>query len=196
MDYVTKSLDGSDNLHAMAIGTYVLAKANHNSKAAFLQRLDAMAVSEGKEQKFKVIDTKKKHFLNLCSTADGMKWWNKTSPPSEAQSPWYNATRSVNVEISSYAVLSLLENNLIGDALPCIRWLMNQRNDYGGFVSSQDSAVGLQALVAFAERFSSQANNLQLLFNYGQNTETVLNVNAQNSLVLQTIEVHTYTHIL
>lgn len=118
-----------------------------------------------------------------------MKWWNKTAPPSEAMSPWYNMTRSVNVEISSYAVLALLENNLIGDALPVLKWLMNQRNDLGGFVSSQDSVVGLQALVAFAERFSSQANNLQLLFNYGQNAETVLNVNAQNSLVLQTIEV-------
>lgn len=104
-------------------------------------------------------------------------------------SPWYNHTRSVNVEISSYAVLSLLENSLIGDALPVLKWLMNQRNDLGGFVSSQDSVVGLQALVAFAERFSSQANNLQLAFNYGSNAETVINVNAENSLVLQTIEV-------
>lgn len=120
-----------------------------------------------------------------------MKWWNKTSPPTEGLSPWYNHTRSVNVEISSYAVLALLENSLIGDALPVLRWLMNQRNDLGGFVSSQDSVVGLQALVGFAERFSSQANNLQLAFNYGSNAETILNVNAQNSLVLQTTEVST-----
>lgn len=104
-------------------------------------------------------------------------------------SPWYNRTRSVNVEISSYAVMSLLENGLIGDALPAVKWLMNQRSDLGGFVSSQDSVVGLQALVAFAERFSSQANNLQLAFRYGSNAETVINVNAENSLVLQTIEV-------
>ncbi|KAI8125140.1 CD109 antigen [Lucilia cuprina] len=165
LDFITRTLDGSDNLHAMAIGTYVLAKANHDAKVAFVQRLDAMAVNE-----------------------DGLKWWNKTASPTESMSPWYNMTRSVNVEITSYAVLSLLENNLIGDALPVLKWLMNQRNDLGGFVSSQDSVVGLQALVSFAERFSSQANNLQLLFNYGENAETVLNVNAQNSLVLQTIE--------
>lgn len=111
-------------------------------------------------------------------------------------SPWYNHTRSVNVEISSYAVLSLLENSLIGDALPVLKWLMNQRNDLGGFVSSQDSVVGLQALVAFAERFSSQANNLQLAFNYGSNAETVINVNAENSLVLQTIEVGPHPSLL
>ncbi|XP_013104389.2 thioester-containing protein 1 allele R1 [Stomoxys calcitrans] len=165
LDYITRGLDGSSNLHAMAIGTYVLSKANHNAKVAFLQRLDAMAVNE-----------------------DGLKWWNKTAPPTEAMSPWYNHTRSVNVEISSYAVLSLLENNLIGDALPVLRWLMNQRNDLGGFVSSQDSVVGLQALIAFAERFSSQANNLQLAFSYGSNAETIINVNAQNSLALQSIE--------
>lgn len=48
LDFITRTLDGSDNLHAMAIGTYVLAKANHNSKVAFLQRLDAMAVNEGR----------------------------------------------------------------------------------------------------------------------------------------------------
>uniref|UniRef100_A0A1I8Q8G1 TEP1-F n=1 Tax=Stomoxys calcitrans TaxID=35570 RepID=A0A1I8Q8G1_STOCA len=165
LDYITRGLDGSSNLHTMAIGTYVLSKANHNAKVAFLQRLDAMAVNE-----------------------DGLKWWNKTAPPTEAMSPWYNHTRSVNVEISSYAVLSLLENNLIGDALPVLRWLMNQRNDLGGFVSSQDSVVGLQALIAFAERFSSQANNLQLAFSYGSNAETIINVNAQNSLALQSIE--------
>lgn len=119
----------------------------------------------------------------------GLKWWHKATPPSESLSPWYNATRSVNIEISSYGALALLENNLIGDALSVLKWLVNQRNDLGGFVSSQDSVVGLLALVAFAERFSTQANNLQLLFRYGHNAETVFNVNTQNSLVLQSIEV-------
>lgn len=47
MDFITRSLDGSDNLHAMAIGTYVLAKSNHDAKVSFVQRLDAMAVNEG-----------------------------------------------------------------------------------------------------------------------------------------------------
>jgi len=32
----------------MAIGTYVLSRANHNAKAAFLQRLDSMATNKGK----------------------------------------------------------------------------------------------------------------------------------------------------
>lgn len=51
LDYITRELDGSNNLHAMAIATYVLSKANHNAKVAFLQRLDAMAVTEGNSTK-------------------------------------------------------------------------------------------------------------------------------------------------
>ncbi|XP_037958206.1 CD109 antigen [Teleopsis dalmanni] len=165
MDFLTRGLDGSNSLHAMAIGTYVLSRTNHNAKGAFLQRLDAMAVNE-----------------------DGRKWWNKTAPPLEGPSPWYNHTRSVNIEISAYAALALLENNLIGDALPILKWLIDQRNEFGGFVASQDTVVGLQALIAFAERFSSQANNMQVGFHYGSGAETIMNVNAENSLVLQTFE--------
>ncbi|EDW65046.2 thioester-containing protein 1 allele R1 [Drosophila virilis] len=165
LDFITRGLDTSSNLHAMALGTYVLSKANHNAKAAFLQRLDSLAMN-----------------------ANGRKWWNKTAPSTEQQSPWYNATRNVNIEISAYGALALLENNLVGDALPVLNWLMDQRNAFGGFVGSQDTVVGLQALLMFAERFSSQGNNVQLGFHYGEGAETILNVNAENSLALQSVE--------
>ncbi|XP_068143587.1 thioester-containing protein 1 allele R1 isoform X1 [Drosophila tropicalis] len=165
LDFITRGLDASSNLHAMALGTYVLSKANHNAKAAFLQRLDSMAINQ-----------------------DGRKWWNKTAPSGEQQSPWYNRTRSVNIEISAYAALVLLENNLVSDALPVLNWLMDQRSALGGFVSSQDTVVGLQAIMVFAERFSSQANNVQLGFHYGEGAETILNVNAENSMALQRVE--------
>ncbi|XP_067624065.1 thioester-containing protein 1 allele R1 isoform X2 [Eurosta solidaginis] len=165
LDFITRGLDSSNDLHATAIGTYVLSRANHNAKSAFLQRLDSMAVNE-----------------------DGKKWWNKTAPTAEGPSPWYNRTRSVNIEITSYAALALLENNLIGDALPVLKWLADQRNAFGGFISSQDTVVGIQALTAFGVRFSSQANNVQVSVQYGQGAETTLNVNGQNSLVLQSYE--------
>uniref|UniRef100_A0A1A9W1S3 TEP1-F n=1 Tax=Glossina brevipalpis TaxID=37001 RepID=A0A1A9W1S3_9MUSC len=165
LDFLTLSLDTTDNLHSLAIGTYVLTKANHNAKAAFLQRLDARAVNE-----------------------DGTKWWNKTAPASDSYSPWYNRTRNLNVEISSYAILALLENNLVSETLPAVKWLVTQRNDLGGFVGSQDTVVALQALINFAEKFSSQTTNLQLSFNYGQNAVTTLTVNAENALRLQNYE--------
>ncbi|XP_030383417.1 CD109 antigen isoform X2 [Scaptodrosophila lebanonensis] len=165
LDFITRNLEISNNFHAMALGTYALTRANHNAQAAFLQRLDSMATNK-----------------------DGRKWWNKAAPASEHQSPWYNTTRSVNIEIAAYAALALLENNLVAEALPVVRWLMNQRNEFGGFVASQDTIVGLQALISFAERFSTEGNNVQIGFKYGEGAETVLNVNAQNSLALQSVE--------
>lgn len=48
MDFIAKALDGTANVQALAMGSFVLAKANHSAKLAFLQSLDAMSVNEGK----------------------------------------------------------------------------------------------------------------------------------------------------
>jgi CD109 antigen len=57
---------------------------------------------------------------------------------------------SVSIETTGYAILALLEH---GDQLAASRgaqWLVGQRNAFGGFGSTQDTVVGLQALTAFA----------------------------------------------
>lgn len=118
-----------------------------------------------------------------------MKWWNKTAPLSDAFSPWYKRRRNINIEITSYAILSLLDNNLTDAAWPAMKWLVNQRNDLGGFVGSQDTVIGLQALIEFAKKFPIQSTNLKVFFQYGLNAETSLSINAQNVLVQQSVEV-------
>ncbi|XP_061392979.1 thioester-containing protein 1 allele R1-like [Musca vetustissima] len=42
--------------------------------------------------------------------------------------------------------------------LPIIKWLIGQRNNLGGFNSTQDTVVGLKALVAFAEKYKTAGN--------------------------------------
>lgn len=96
---------------------------------------------------------------------------------------------SIDIEISAYAAMALLENNLIGDALPVLKWLVDQRNAFGGFASSMDTVVGIHALTKFSERIFSQGNNIQVAFNYGHGAETIINVNEQNTIVLQTYQV-------
>ncbi len=54
------------------------------------------------------------------------------------------------VEATGYATLALLE---LGDSLNAsraARWLVGQRNPFGGYGSTQDTVVGLQALIEFA----------------------------------------------
>ena len=53
------------------------------------------------------------------------------------------------VEATGYATLALLK---LGDGLNAsraARWLVGQRNHFGGYGSTQDTVVGLQALIAF-----------------------------------------------
>ena len=61
-----------------------------------------------------------------------------------------HAGRSAAVETTGYAALALLERGDMISASNAGRWLVNQRNAYGGYGSTQDTVVGLQALTRFA----------------------------------------------
>ena len=54
------------------------------------------------------------------------------------------------VETAGYAVLALLERGDAFNASRAVRWLVGQRNAQGGFGSTQDTVIGLQALIASA----------------------------------------------
>lgn len=89
--------------------------------------------------------------------------------------------------MTSYGVLTLIEANRLADALPFFKWLLTQRNDQGGFVGTQDTVIGLEALAKFAEHLSTADNNVQLQVEYGTANETYINVNRENALLLQTV---------
>ncbi|XP_067882627.1 alpha-2-macroglobulin-like protein 1 [Heterodontus francisci] len=63
---------------------------------------------------------------------------------------------SLTVEMTSYALLYLLSGSEVsederGTATGVVKWLVTQCNPYGGFQSTQDTVVALQALARFAE---------------------------------------------
>lgn len=82
-----------------------------------------------------------------------------------------------------------LEAGLITDSLPVLKWLISQRNINGGFESTQDTIMGLTALIKFSEKLSFEGSNVQVVFSYGDGAETRMNVNEVNSIVLQTYTV-------
>lgn len=117
-----------------------------------------------------------------------MKWWEKPIPPADSKNIWYTKPNSVNVEITSYGLLALLEAGHYSDALPIIKWLVNQRNELGGFQSTQDTFVGLKALAKYAESTSSNYNNVQIQYKY-EGGESRINVNGDNGLIQQIYDV-------
>lgn len=165
VDYVARNIDGLNDVYALAIAAYALQLADHSSKDFTLSQLDAKATTDG--------DT---------------KWWHKPIPEADSKNPWYGKPNSVNVEMSSYAMLSFLEAGLDTDALPIMKWLISQRNDKGGFQSTQDTVVGLQALAKLAAKISSKNNDVTIVVTYSENQQREIKVNSENNLILQKFE--------
>lgn len=118
-----------------------------------------------------------------------LKWWERPIPTADSKNIWYKQPNTVNVEMTAYGLLAMIEAGLYSDGLPVLKWLLNQRNDHGGFQSTQDTVVGLQALAKYGERISTVSNNVQIELRYNEGMQSRISVNRDNSLVLQTYEV-------
>lgn len=75
--------------------------------------------------------------------------------------------------------------NLDSDAVPIMKWLVAQRNDKGGFQGTQDTVVGLQSLAKMAAKIHVPNSDVNVVLKYNEGTETKINVNKDNALVLQ-----------
>lgn len=133
LNYVKTALDSFDDIYALSIASYAAQLANHPSKTAFLQKLDKQAKVEGKANDELSILTDKV----TRSSAGDLKYWEKVrlTTPSD---PWCQPP-SVNVEITSYALLSYIKAGRVIDGLPIMRWLLSQQSSTGGFSSTQDT---------------------------------------------------------
>nr|XP_031361144.1 alpha-2-macroglobulin-like protein 1 [Lonchura striata domestica] len=87
--------------------------------------------------------------------ADGQIYWSQTSSkPRTSTSPWSQPV-SVDVEQTAYVLLALLSKPNVTEsdltmASGIVAWLTRQQNAYGGFASTQDTVVALQALAKYA----------------------------------------------
>uniref|UniRef100_A0A3B4B2V5 Alpha-macroglobulin receptor-binding domain-containing protein n=1 Tax=Periophthalmus magnuspinnatus TaxID=409849 RepID=A0A3B4B2V5_9GOBI len=97
---------------------------------------------------------------------------------------------SLEVEMTSYVLLALLS----GPALPdfgldygssIVRWLTQQQNPYGGFCSTQDTVVALQALAKYgAATYSEQGSTAVRVTSLG-GLSTDFTVDQSNRLLYQ-----------
>ncbi|KFB45610.1 AGAP008364-PA-like protein [Anopheles sinensis] len=165
IDYVYRNTESLDDTYALALAAYALQLADHSSKGFILSKLDAKATTDS--------DT---------------KWWHKPIPEADKKNPWYSRPNSVNVEMSSYGLLAFLQAGLDTDALPIMKWLIAQRNDKGGFQSTQDTVVGLQALAKLAAKISSANNDVTITAKINGDQEKRMSVNADNGMILQKFE--------
>ncbi|NXN31178.1 A2ML1 protein, partial [Nycticryphes semicollaris] len=88
-------------------------------------------------------------------SADGqLSWGRKGKVPPSSQTSWADAAPA-EVEMTAYVLLAYLSqpqvsSDDLGTASKIVRWLTKQQNPYGGFASTQDTVVALQALAKYA----------------------------------------------
>ncbi|XP_050045317.2 pregnancy zone protein-like isoform X1 [Dermacentor andersoni] len=108
--------------HNLALSAYAAALAGHESAKEYLEKLESIAVHKG-----------------------GLTYWSNAGKKGPSV--------SADVETAAYAVLAYLKLNPqenLNKAQPIVRWMATKRNSRGGFPSTQDTVLGLQALSAFA----------------------------------------------
>jgi len=96
-------------------------------------------------------------------------------------------SKSVATEATGYATLALIKH---GDALNASRaakWLVSQRNAYGGYGSTQDTVVALQALTEYSTDARADVD-LKISIEAG-GQKKLLTVTQDNFDVLQVVEV-------
>ena len=90
------------------------------------------------------------------------------------------------VETTGYGLLALLERRDAINAANAARWLVSQRNAFGGYGSTQDTVVGLQALIGYAAQARFDVDMTVDLVSGDWSRQVV--ITADNADVVQIVE--------
>ncbi|XP_007537691.1 alpha-2-macroglobulin-like protein 1 [Erinaceus europaeus] len=114
-------------------------------------------------------------------------YWSEKPARSSHASPW-SEPKAVDVELTAYVLLTWLSKagltqKEIAKATGIVSWLTKQHNAYGGFSSTQDTVVALQALAKYATTAYVSSNGASLTVKSTGNFQHTFSIQAANSLV-------------
>ncbi|XP_056151328.1 CD109 antigen-like [Lampris incognitus] len=117
---------------------------------------------------------------------DGVLMWRSSDvlDPDEWQPP------SVQIEMASYVLLALYRRGNVVEGIPLMKWLSKQRNHLGGYGTTQDTVVALQALACYAAFSGADTIDLRLkLSMLASNSVSHFSINSSTYLTYQGQEV-------
>ncbi|NWI40320.1 OVOS protein, partial [Picathartes gymnocephalus] len=166
---------GVHNLYNQALLAYVYGLAGREERRQFfLEQLDGAAVRAG----------------------GSVHWQRENKPPAERFSDFYSRAPSAEIEMTSYVLLALLNRTkLTPEDLSYISrivyWLIKQQNPYGGFSSSQDTVVALQALAQYGYLTFSKKSLNTVKVHFMDTPSKTFQVNDKNRFLLQQVSLPT-----
>uniref|UniRef100_A0A670ICS0 CD109 antigen n=1 Tax=Podarcis muralis TaxID=64176 RepID=A0A670ICS0_PODMU len=159
-----KLSEGISDNHTLALVTYALSLAKSAEAKRALDLLNERSEHQGNVRQF---------------------WISQASQLSDSWQP-----QSVDIEVAGYAVLSHAKQQRLLEGIPIMKWLSQQRNHLGGYSSTQDTIVALQALSACAMLTTGIETEMDVTVSpSSENDPVVFRINNENRLLLKTKEV-------
>ncbi|XP_024909513.1 C3 and PZP-like alpha-2-macroglobulin domain-containing protein 8 isoform X2 [Cynoglossus semilaevis] len=160
----------ADDPYTTALSAYTLALLRSPYAPLALRRLNHMAI-----------------------TQDGLTHWSLTGSTMTDEDTFMGfsdglsqSVVSAEVEMTAYGLLTYTLLGDVASALPVVKWLSQQRNALGGFSSTQDTCVALQALSEYAILSYVGGVNLTIsLASTNLDFQETLELNRDNKKLLQ-----------
>ncbi|KAM3856320.1 CD109 antigen [Vipera latastei] len=148
--------------HTLALLTYALSLAKSTAAKGALNKLNERSEQQGE-----------------------LRFW--ASPSSGLSNSWQPC--SADIEVAGYALLSHFVQQRLLEGIPIMKWLSKQRNHLGGYSSTQDTIVALQALSTFATLTADSVTEIDVtVIASMEENPTVFQIDHENRFVLKTKE--------
>uniref|UniRef100_UPI00358E443E CD109 antigen-like n=1 Tax=Myxine glutinosa TaxID=7769 RepID=UPI00358E443E len=164
IDYLEREFEkGIEDSRVLALITYALILGKSSKANSALDKLNSLATHEG-----------------------GKMFWKSAS----VEKQWHWQPTASGVETAAYALLAHLKLGRVAEGVTIMRWLGQQRNHLGGFVSTQDTVVALEAMAEFAAQLTAGRGHLDVSINTpSMSAPATFSIDQNNSLVLQKSEI-------
>lgn len=163
--YLEGRLNSIEDPYTMAIAAYALELAGSPARDEAYEKLMSMARED----------------------ENGALFWGGDGPPIEDYPSPGHGNRSAAIETTGYALLSLVEHGDLVSASRAAKWLAGQRNALGGFGSTQDTIVSLNALTSLSASVRSDVDMTVTLRSGGWQDQ--VRITPENSDVIQIVQV-------
>ncbi|KAI8799066.1 BgTEP3.p1 [Biomphalaria glabrata] len=167
LTFVESEVDKTNDLYVLSLAAYTFQLAGSTRVQAVLDKLELRATVKG-----------------------GRKHWILPEQPKKKTTLNYpNQTKSIDIEITSYVLLTYAARGNLVAGKSIMWWLAEQRNSQGGFPTARCSIIALNALAVFAEKTYRNNFNMKITAKVAPQKMLQYRIDRTNALILQSGEV-------
>ncbi|XP_063146713.1 C3 and PZP-like alpha-2-macroglobulin domain-containing protein 8 [Candoia aspera] len=169
--FLESNMYSAEDPYTIVLTTYALTLLRSPSAAAALRKMNGIAITQDGFTHWNLMGTLATGEDTFMGFSDGLS----------------QSVVSAEVEMTAYALLTYTVLGDVASALPVVKWLSQQRNALGGFSSTQDTCVALQALAEYAILSYIGGVNLTIsLASTNLDYQETFELNKANKKLLQT----------